>query len=77
MKINETLEIIKMLVDKPPDEMTETEVRENYRDLLNVMIGIIIGSGLTVDKMKELINEKKVESNKENREKNNGVVKSP
>lgn len=47
-----------MLVDKPIEQMSKEELAKKYEDLLNTFIGVLIGSAMTTDKIKELLKKK-------------------
>lgn len=69
MKItSEVTEIFKMLVDKPLEDMGEEELRGRYRDAVNLILGMFIGSAVSTERIKNLIYEIHKGSQKENRE---------
>jgi len=54
---DDVIDVMKMMLDKPIEEYPIDELRQKYEDLLNVMIGIIVGSSLSTERMKKLIKE--------------------
>lgn len=62
MITDDIVDILKVLMDKHPDEMSHDELRQNYEGLVNVMIGMMIGSRFTTGEIKKevqkLLNER-------------------
>ena len=57
--MQDIVEILKIIASRPIEEMTLVELRKAYEDMLNVMIGMMIGSRFTTGQIKEIMKKKK------------------
>jgi hypothetical protein len=61
-KVRDAFQIIGILFEVNPDEMSVGEVREAYKKALLFITGVVVGNVLTYDKLKQLGEQiKKVE----------------